>query len=58
VTLGFLISLAMVVHPKRIYLLQYMAVTLAMLANAAGVSWDLLVQVGRIRRADGEAPKA
>lgn len=43
-------SVSMLVEPKLSQLYQFVPVVCAMLANAAGMSWDLLVQVGRIRR--------
>lgn len=44
--------------PKLLHLYIFIAVVCGVLANAAGMSWDLLVQVGRMRKAMGETPKA
>ena len=51
-------ALTLVIDPRPFVLYHFVAVVCAMLANAAGMSWDLLVQVGRIRKAAGETPKA
>ena len=51
-------ALQLVLDPRPMLLYNFVAVVCAMLANAAGMSWDLLVQVGRIRKAAGETPKA
>lgn len=51
-------SVSLVLEPRPTLLYDLVAVVCATLANAAGMSWDLLVQVGRIRKADGETAKA
>lgn len=51
-------ALMLVTEPRVAHLYMFVAVVCAMLANAAGMSWDLLVQVGRLRRSLGETPKA
>jgi hypothetical protein len=56
--MGVVTSILFVLEPQRTHLMQFMAITCVMLVNAAGTSWDLLVQVGRIRRARGQAPAA
>lgn len=56
--LSIVSSLSFVFDPRPILYYNFVAVVCAMLANAAGMSWDLLVQVGRIRKALGETPKA
>lgn len=53
VTAGLLVA-----EPRVHHLYFFVTVACGMLANAAGMSWDLLVQVGRIRKAAGETPKA
>ncbi len=50
-------SAMLVLKPKAILLYEFVPVVCAVLANASGMSWDLLVQVARIRRAH-EAEKA
>ena len=61
---GFVIGIAIVaavsfvVEPRPSSMVQFMMLTVVVLVNAAGMSWDLLVQVGRLRRAAGETPKA
>jgi hypothetical protein len=58
--LGMAIAAAIgfIAEPHHIFLLQMVTITCVMLANAAGMAWDLLVQVGRMRKAAGETPKA
>ncbi|MCC6349100.1 MAG: hypothetical protein IT347_05860 [Candidatus Eisenbacteria bacterium] len=51
-------SIGFLVEPGPGRMLQFMMLTIVTLVNAAGMSWDLLVQVGRMRKASGEAPKA
>lgn len=51
-------SIGFVIEPHRSSLMQFMALTIVVLVNAAGMSWDLLVQVGRMRKTAGETPKA
>jgi len=51
-------SINFLAEPRHIFLLQMVTVTAVMLANAAGMAWDLLVQVGRIRKSSGEKPEA
>lgn len=41
----------LLVHPSPLKLTGFVALVCVMLANAAGASWDLLVQVGKLRRA-------
>lgn len=53
---GFFMGLAimsawgLIASPRVALLYQFVPVVCAMLANAAGMSWDLLVQVGRMKR--------
>jgi hypothetical protein len=56
--LAIVSSVSLVIEPRPVLLYNFVAVVCAMLANAAGMSWDLLVQVGRVRRAAGETPRA
>lgn len=59
VVMGLSIACAygLMTNPRVVVLIQFVPVVTAMLANAAGMSWDLLVQVGRMRRAQEEASK-
>lgn len=58
---GFFMGLAimtaygLITSPTRSHLYRLVPVVCAMLANGAGMSWDLLVQVGRMRRVEQAA---
>jgi hypothetical protein len=56
--IGIVAAINFMLEPRRLPLIQFAALTCGVLANATGMSWDLLVQVGRIRKSFGEAPKA
>lgn len=48
----------LVLEPRPSHLLQFMFIAIVTLMNATTIAWDLLVQVGRQRKAAAEAPKA
>lgn len=56
--IGIVAAINFMLDPRRLPLIQFAALTCGMLANATGMAWDLLVQVGRMRKAAGESPKA
>lgn len=56
--IGIIAAINFVVEPRRMATMNFATIAIGMLANAAGMSWDLLVQVGRMRKAAGESPKA
>lgn len=56
--IGIVAAINFMLEPRRLPLIQFAALTCAMLANSTGMAWDLLVQVGRIRKLTGEAPRA
>ncbi len=55
--LSVVVSLRMMLAPAGSALIPFMFVTVVTLVNATGIAWDLLVQVGRRRRAAGDGPK-
>jgi hypothetical protein len=64
VATGFIAALAMasgagfLQHPEEKWFYNFAFIVAVMLVNAASISWDLLVQVGRLKLAQGRSPQA
>jgi hypothetical protein len=59
--LAFLLTLLtgwlMLSDPRPVWLYNYVSLVCLLLGNGAGASWDLLVQVGRLRRSQETKPQ-
>lgn len=56
--LSIMTGYGLITSPSVRLLYHFVPVVCAMLANGAGMSWDLLVQVGRMRRSEQEDARA